>query len=271
MKSFYYILLTGILFLTSCSNTSQPNDPIPEHETFIIQSKQVGEERTINIWTPEDYKSNMDSLMVLYMPDGGIKEDFPHIANTLSDLIKANKIPPIILVGIENTQRRKDLTGPTTVEKDKEIAPIVSGSAQFRAFINEELIPEINNRYRTTDKKGIIGESLAGLFVTETFLLNPEMFDFYIAFAPALWWNDQYLIKTANQHLDKFPDTKKTFWFAGSGTEDISETVGKLSDILKTNNSEYIKWEYSDEKKEKHHTVFRATKEKAIIWTLNNR
>lgn len=270
MKSFYYILLTGILFLTSCSNTSQPNDPIPEHETFIIQSKQVAEERTINVWTPEDYKSNTDSLMVLYMPDGGIKEDFPHIANTLSDLIKANKIPPVILVGIENTQRRKDLTGPTTVEKDKEIAPIVSGSTQFRAFINEELIPEINNRYRTTDKKGIIGESLAGLFVTETFLLNPEMFDFYIAFDPALWWSDQYLIKTANQHLDKFPDTKKTFWFAGSGVKEISETVGKLSDALKTNNSENIKWEYSYEKKEKHHTVFRATKEKAIIWTLNN-
>src|SRR5690554_2482029 len=270
MKKLYYILLTGILFLTSCSNASQPNDPIPEHESFTIQSEQVEEERTINIWTPEDYQSRTDSLMVLYMPDGGIKEDFPHIANTLSDLIKANKIAPVILVGIENTQRRKDLTGPTTVEKDKEIAPIVSGSAQFRAFINEELIPEINNRYRTTDKKGMIGESLAGLFVTETFLLTPEMFDFYIAFDPALWWNDKYLIKTANDHLDKFPDTKKTFWFAGSGVKEISETVGSLSDVLKTNHSENIKWEYSYEKKEKHHTIFRATKEKAITWTLNN-
>lgn len=269
MKSLNHIFLSGILFLTSCSNASQPNDPIPEHETFTIQSKQVGEERTINVWTPEDYKSNIDSLMVLYMPDGGIKEDFPHIANTLNELVKANKIPPVILVGIENTQRRKDLTGPTIVEKDKEIAPIVSGSAQFRTFINEELIPEINNRYRTTNKKGIIGESLAGLFVTETFLLKPEMFDFYIAFDPSLWWNDKYLIKTANEHLDRFPDTKKTFWFAGSGAKDISETVGKLSDILKTKNSENIHWEYSNEKKEQHHTIFRATKEKAITWTLN--
>ena len=270
MKSLYYILLTGILFLTSSSNASQPTDPIPEHETFTVQSKQVGEVRTINVWTPENYKSNTDSLMVLYMPDGGIKEDFPHIANTLNSLIKENKIPPVILVGIENTQRRKDLTGPTTVEKDKEIAPIVSGSAQFRAFINDELIPEINKRYRTTTKKGIIGESLAGLFVTETFLLKPEMFDFYIAFDPSLWWNDKYLIKTANEHLDNFPSAKKTFWFAGSGAKDISETVGKLSDILKTNHSENITWEYSNEKKEKHHTIFRATKEKAITWTLNN-
>lgn len=272
MNTVLSILLIGVSFLitTSDFNTSQPNDPIPEHETFTIHSKQVGEERTINVWTPESYTIGTDSLMVLYMPDGGTKEDFPHIANTLNDLIKANKIPPIILVGIENTQRRKDLTGQTSVEKDKKIAPVVSGSERFRAFINDELIPEINKKYRTTKQKGIIGESLAGLFVTETFLLNPEMFDFYIAFDPSLWWNDKYLVKTANEHLNKFPNTKKTFWFAGSGTKDIAATVKKLSNILKAKNPANIKWEYSNEKKEKHNTIFRATKEKAIIWTLNN-
>lgn len=270
MKSIFYLLFPVILIVTSCSNVSQPSDPIPEHETFTIQSKQVGELRTINVWTPQEYKSEMDSLPVLYMPDGGVKEDFPHIANTLNDLINTKKIPPVILVGIENTQRRKDLTGPTTVEKDKEIAPVVSGSEQFRAFINDELIPEIDKRYRTTNKKGIIGESLAGLFVTETFLLKPEMFDFYIAFDPSLWWNNKYLVKTANEHLSRFPGTPKIFWFAGSGAEDISATVGMLSDILRSKNSENIKWKYSDEKKESHKTIFRATKEEAITWTLSN-
>ncbi|MGC4233084.1 MAG: alpha/beta hydrolase-fold protein [Niabella sp.] len=270
MKRLYYIFLIGTIFLANCSNATQPNDPIPEHETFTIQSKQVGELRTINVWTPEKYKSGTDSFTVLYMPDGGIKEDFPHIANTLNHLINAKKIPPVILVGIENTQRRKDLTGPTTVEKDKDIAPVVGGSAQFRAFISDELIPEINNRYRTTSQKGIIGESLAGLFVTETFLLKPQLFDFYIAFDPSLWWSDKYLVKTANEHLGQFPDARKTFWFAGSGAKDISATVKKLSIILKSKNAENIKWQYSNEKKESHKTIFRAAKEKAITWTLNN-
>src|SRR5690606_1498311 len=98
------------------------------------------------------------------MPDGGVQEDFPHIANTLSELIQNKKIPPFILVGIENTERRRDLSPPTEVEKDKEIAPVVGGSAVFRAFVQNELIPEINAKYRTTNEKGIIGESLAGLF-----------------------------------------------------------------------------------------------------------
>lgn len=269
MKNIYLALLTVILFLTSCSNASQPNDPIPEHETFKIQSQQIGEERTINIWTPEDYKMTSDSLPVMYMADGGVKEDFPHIANTLAELIKEKKIKPLILVGIENTQRRRDLTGFTEVEKDKEIAPVVGGSEKFRAFIKDELFPEINKKYRTTNEKSIIGESASGLFVMETFFLTPEMFDNYIAFDPSLWWNNHYLVRTSKEHLMKFPTTEKRVWFAGSNAEDISPYTKELASIFKTGNYPNIKWNFSDEPKEKHNTIFRATKEKAIVWTLN--
>lgn len=269
MKFIYYNLLFILVLLTSCSNGSQPNDPIPEHETFKIQSEQVGEERIINIWTPEDYKKNTDTLPVIYMADGGIKEDFPHIANTLAQLIKENKIKPVILVGIENTQRRRDLTGFTEVPKDKEIAPVVGGSEKFRAFIKDELFPEIKKRYRTTSEKSILGESASGLFVMETFFLTPEMFDNYIAFDPSLWWNNHYLVRTAKEHLAKFPSADKRLWFAGSIAEDVAPFTKELANILKVENLPNLHWKFSDEPKEKHTTIFRATKEKAIIWTLN--
>lgn len=77
MKFIYYNLLFILVLLTSCSKTTQPNDPIPAHETFKIQSKQVAEERTINVWIPAEYKTSADSLPVMYMADGGTKEDFP--------------------------------------------------------------------------------------------------------------------------------------------------------------------------------------------------
>ncbi|MEO4004952.1 alpha/beta hydrolase-fold protein [Flavobacterium sp. CAU 1735] len=269
MKCIYYTLIFLLVTLMSCSNVSQPSDPIPEHETFKIQSKQAGEERIINVWTPANYKSNTDSLSVMYMADGGTKEDFPHIANTLAKLIKEHKIKPIILVGIENTQRRRDLTGFTEVAKDKEIAPVVGGSEKFRAFIKEELFPEIEKRYRTTSEKSIIGESASGLFVVETFFLAPEMFDNYIAFDPSLWWNNHYLVRTAKEHLAKFPSTDKRIWFAGSNAEDIAPFTKELAALLKSENRANIKWKFSDEPKEKHTTLFRATKEKAIIWALN--
>ena len=108
MKIIYYNLLFILVTLTSCSNAQKYNDPIPVHDEFTIESKQVGETRNINVWTPPEYKSSTDSLPVMYMADGGIiEEDFPHIANTLAELIKTKKIPPMILVGIANTQRRK--------------------------------------------------------------------------------------------------------------------------------------------------------------------
>ena len=174
----------------------------------------------------------------------------------------------MILVGIANTQRRRDLSGPTEIETDKEIAPVIGGSEKFRAFIKEELFPEINKRYRTTSQKSIIGESLSGLFVVETFFLTPDMFDNYIAFDPSIWWNDHYLVRTAKVHLASFPKTEKRIWFAGSSAEDISQYTNDLAEIFKTESISTVKWKYSPEPKEKHNTIFRATKEKAIKWTF---
>lgn len=204
MKFIYFNVLLSILFL-GCSNTLLKKDPIPVHDEFKIESIQVGETRNINVWTPPEYKTNTAPLPVMYMADGGIiEEDFPHVANTLAKLIKAKSIPPMILVGIANTQRRRDLTGSTEIEEDKAIAPIVGGSEKFRAFIKEELFPEINKRYRTTNEKSIIGESLSGLFVVETFFLEPDMFDNYIAFDPSLWWNNHYLVRTEKRSFSEF-------------------------------------------------------------------
>ena len=269
MNLFHSVLLFTIVLLSGCSNPPTYNDPIPEHDTFTIDSKRVDETRTINVWTPPGYTSGNDSFPVLYMPDGGIKEDFPHIANTLAELIDSQKIPPIILVGIENTKRQRDLTGPTVIEKDREIATETGESANFRAFINEELIPEINNKYRTTAKKGLIGESLAGLFVMETFLLKPGDFDFYISFDPSLWWNGHYLDKNVADYLVNFPDKKTVIWFASSSEEGMSKATHAVANGLEKVAPEKLSWKYSDEPKEKHNTIFRATKNKAIIWALN--
>lgn len=270
MKFVFYNLFFVLVFLSNYAKAQGYNDPIPAHDEFTIESQQLGETRSINVWTPPEYKTSRDALPVMYMPDGGIvDEDFPHVANTLAELIQAKKIPPVILVGIANTQRRRDLTGFTNVAKDKKIAPIVGGSEKFRAFISKELFPEINERYRTTAKRSIIGESLAGLFVVETFLLTPDMFDNYIAFDPSLWWNDKYLVRNAKEYLSKFPPQDKKIWVAGSGTKGISKNVKRFTEMLRAVNLANVKWKYAPEPKEEHGTIFRATKEKAIIWTLN--
>jgi len=265
MRNLLFLLT---LTFVSCATKSQYNDNVPAHDNFKIESKILKETRVINVWKPLDYDSKT-AYPVLYMPDGGEKEDFPHIANTIAKLIKAKKIPPMILVGIENTDRHRDLSGFSSVKADEQYCPLTDGARNFRVFITNELVQEIDKRYKTTNKKGIVGESLAGLFVVETFLVKPNTFDFYIAMDPSLWWNDHYLVKNAPNYLKDFPDKKIKLWFAGSSAEDIGVYTNSLNKILLDDAPKNLIWKYEDEPKEKHNTIFRATKEKAFEWILN--
>ena len=269
MAKIIYLLLFAI-FTLSYNNLLSQHDTIPLHDNFSIYSEYVNETRVINVWTPPNYKQSTEKFPVLYMPDGGIKEDFPHIANTIAKLVESKKIPPIILVGIENTERGRDLTGFSKVKSNEKYCPLTDGAKNFRDFIVKELTPKIDKEYRTMPKKGIIGESLAGLFVMETFLTNPEAFDFYIAMDPSLWWNKHYLIKSAETFLEKFPDKDTKLWFAGSDAKDISPYTKTLAKKLENNAPNKLVWKYSDEPNEHHNTIFRATKEKALIWIFKN-
>ncbi|WP_417857585.1 alpha/beta hydrolase [Xanthomarina gelatinilytica] len=268
MKKTICALFIATLLLSCKSKGIVYNDPIPEHDSLIISSKFVNEDRVINIWTPPSYYDSTDSLPVLYMPDGGIQEDFPHMANTLAKLISESKIPPYILVGIENTERRRDLSGPTEIKYDLKYIPNPGGSDNFRSFIKNELFNEIGNKYRTNNIRAIIGESAAGMFVIETFLLDNDMFDYYIAMDPALWYNEQYLVKNFDSLAKEDYELKKKLWFAGSDAVDISRHTKELNKKLENSNLRLV-WKYSDEPEEQHSTIFRATKEKALIWTLN--
>lgn len=260
-----------LLIIISCSQKTTYNDPIPKHDNFTVDSKYVNETRIINVWVPPIYENGTDSLPVLYMADGGIKEDFPHIANTLAKLIETKKIRPIILVGIENTVRGRDLTGESQTEADAQYCPLTDGAKNFRSFITNELVPQINQKYRCTNEKGLIGESLSGLFVMETFFLKSESFDFYIAMDPSLWWNDHYLEKNTTKLMSNFPEKSIRLWFAGSGAEDISKYTNNIAKSLRTNAPPTLNWEYSDEPNEEHSTIFRATKEKALIWSIGQK
>ncbi len=178
--------------------------------------------------------------LVLYMPDGGIEEDFPHVADDVDAAIRAGEMRPTVVVGIENTERRRDMTGPTEVESDRKIAPRVGGSAKFRAFIRDELMPAVKQRYRTRGPTAIVGESLAGLFVVETFLDQPRMFDTYIALSPSLWWNGQALVRGAAKRLE---EAAVEAAFSSDGRDDgIDDAAKELAAALRGAGAKRLTW-----------------------------
>ena len=171
------LLLARALSAQHAAAAPPPTDLAPAHETFTVESRAIGERRVINVYTPPGYeRAGRTAFPVLYMPDGGDGGGLPARGEHHRFPIARGAIRPVIVVGIENTERRRDLTGPTAVASDSAIAPRVGGSAAFRRFIRDELIPAVRSRYRCSDETAIVGESLAGLFVVETLLLEPTLF-----------------------------------------------------------------------------------------------
>jgi uncharacterized protein len=102
----------------------EPAAPLTIGETFTLQSKALGEIRRINVYLPPGYAESADQRWpVLYMPDGGLAEDFLHIAGLVQVSVGNGTMRPFVLVGIENIERRRDLSGPTQNEEDRKIAP----------------------------------------------------------------------------------------------------------------------------------------------------
>lgn len=254
-------LLLIFVALSLCSHLfgqqASPASPLVIGESFTINSKILGETRRINVYLPPGYDKSPDArLPVLYMPGGGLAEDFLHVAGLIEVLVGDNTMRPFLLVGIENTERRRDLTGPTENPDDRKIALHVGGSANFRKFIRDELMPEVKKRYRTTDETAIVGESLAGLFVVETLFKEPGLFDTYLAFDPSLWWNNGALIKDAAKQLQAMPNLKKKLYFASSDEKGIIVNTEKLAEILARDAPPGLLWHYEKMPEEQHSTIY---------------
>lgn len=250
-------------WLLVASATCRGEEPAPEaapvHDTIELQSRVMGETRRINVYLPPRYAEQADERFpVLYMPDGGLAEDFPHIATTLDAGIRAGEIVPMLLVGIENTQRRRDMTPPTTVDEDRKIWPIVGESAKFRGFIRDELMPEIDRRYRSNGDTAIIGESLAGLFIVETFFEAPGLFDTSIALSPSLWWNTHALVDAAPARLKARVSQPGRLYLSAADETDIVPHVAALADALKEHAPATLQWMHEPRPDLRHDNIYRS-------------
>ncbi len=127
-------------------------------------------------------------------------------------------------------------------------------------------MPLVKQRYRTTDETAIVGESLAGLFVVETFFLEPDLFDTYIAIDPSLWWNDHKLVDDAAASLYARPRVGKSIYIAASSEQrGPGDPVQSLADILRADaHAAGVRWHYEKMPEEKHATIYHPAALKAF-------
>ena len=160
-----------------------------------------------------------------------------------------NQVPKSIVVGIATVDRRRDFTFPTTIEKDQKRFATSGHSDKFIAFIEKELQPFIEKKYKTNESKTIIGQSLGGLLGTEILLKKPFLFNKYVIVSPSLWWNNGSLLNLDSEML-KENFKQQTEIYIAVGKEGLAPTAiphvmevdaNLLAEKLKASKSKSVK------------------------------
>ena len=214
----FFILLTFV-----STATAQITKPFELGVIDEMQSTLLGEKRILNIYLPEGYNKN-DTIKypVIYLLDGSADEDFIHVVGLVqfNNFSWIDRVPKSIVVGIANTDRRRDFTYPTTIASDKKAFPTTGHSDKFIAFIEKELQPFIEKKYKAAGSRTLIGQSLGGLLATEILLKKPTLFNKYIIISPSLWWDDGSLLKQASALLQE-NFSQETGIYIGVGKEGL--------------------------------------------------
>lgn len=254
-------LLALLLALLPAPALAQPaGTPIVIGQSYKLPSATMGAARTINVWLPPGYEKGTQRYPVLYLLDGGVDQDFHHISGLAQLGTIVGTTRDVIVVGIETVDRRNELAFPVATDaKLKADYPTAGQSERFRRFIASEVKPWVEKTYRTSGENALIGESLAGLFVVETMLRAPGLFDTWIAISPSLWWDNDALVKAAPSLL---PKARGRLWLTVANEQGMG--VAPFAALLKDKAPAALNWTYAPRPDETHATIYHGAALAAI-------
>lgn len=197
------------LILLHIQTNAQNSNKIILGNIDTVDSKILGEKRPIWVYVPNTIGLNIygkKQYPVIYLLDGDAH--FYSVVGMTQQLSRVNGntlCPEMIVVGIPNTDRTRDLT-PTHINGQEPFIDSVSsinsgGGEKFITFIEKELMPYIESKYPTEPYKMLIGHSFGGLTVMNTFTHHNKLFNSYVAIDPSMWWDNQKLLKETKQAL----------------------------------------------------------------------
>ena len=224
---------------------------------LVLKSAVLGEERTVLIRTPVGYETNKVRYPVLYMTDGDAHID--HTSSTIDFLMRNGRVSDLIVVGVTNTDRTRDLTPAKSSAKNAagELQfPTSGGSDNFLKFFETELIPQIEEQYRTQPYRILAGHSLGGLFAIHAMITKTALFNSYIAVSPSLQWENGEAEKRAEDFLKSKKELKVTLFASiGNETGPISENFDKFKAALSKTNIKDFEWQAERMADEDHGSV----------------
>ena len=252
------ICLTTLLGLTSCQTRGADavlGTPMLFGVVDELRSEALDELRVLNVYLPPKYEASDKRYPVIYLLDGTAHEDYHHMTGLVQFLVMYELMPESIVVGIANVDRYRDFTHATKVAKDRERLPTGGGSARFIRFLEKELQPYIESKYRTGTERTIIGQSMGGLLATEILIDHPSLFDSYVIVSPSLWWDGGSLVTRAPDALRSHKEfAKRVFVTLGKEPPEMHAAADALAASLKLAPPP-LRWGYETLREETHATV----------------
>jgi len=236
---------------------------------YQLPSAALNQVRRINVSLPDGYDDPSQAQArypVLYLLDGGAGlQDFFHIAAMVRQGGLWGGNAPLIVVGIESVDRRAEFTPPSSDPAEQRDFPTSGKAESFRTFVVDELKPAINARFRTSGDEGLMGESLAGLFVVDTFLRHGSDFDHYIAVSPSLWWDRGRLAADAGALLHEAPGAPRTLWLSIADEGGAMQTgIDRLVSALGQSGRDDVIWAFKPYPNESHATIYHPAATQAV-------
>ena len=238
------LALLALLAATRAS-AQQSSPPYEAPERLVIKSQVLGENRVVFVRTPPGYARGKERFPVLYMTDGDAH--IQQASATVAFLASNARMPEMIVVGITNTDRTRDLTPTHVAQLPNNPSlrfPTSGGSDKFLKFVETELIPLVESKYRTQPYRVFAGHSLGGLFAVHTLLTRPELFNAYIAASPALQWDNFLLIGRAREFFEARKELGRTLFVSlAAEAGGIGSAFGQFRDVLGKQQVRGFVWE----------------------------
>ncbi|MBB5637680.1 hypothetical protein HDF26_001001 [Pedobacter cryoconitis] len=226
------ILPVLIVFFSMCA-LAQKDNKVTIGTIDSIQSKILNEQRKIWVYVPDSWTAgSKQRYPVLYLLDGN--SHFSSSVGVIKHLSEVNGntiCPEMIVVGIPNTDRIRDLTpthvNPTPPFTDSLMLKTTGGGERFVSFIEKELMPRIDSLYPTQPYKILTGHSFGGLTVMNVALNHTKLFNAYICIDPSMWWDQMNLLNKTEKSLREKNFSGTTLYLG------IANTLREGMDIIK--------------------------------------
>ncbi len=218
------------------SHAGEDDDEIVVGKYVKFHSQIFDEEVTILVHLPYAYDRTERVYPVLYSLGGDDVLRFSKSSATLEELNSKGKIPKMILVTLANTGRI-----PIRLDSD----PDSLRAREHLRFVIEELMPFVNENYRTANYRILFGQSNAGLFTIYSLLETPDSFDAYIASSPMLGWCSDFIFNKAENLFEKSRSLDKFLFmiYGEADYERVTSYVPGFADLLKAKAPADFRWE----------------------------